>query len=76
MIENYWIVLLQILGLSITGLFAITFIGMPILTLMNKYQDNKMKLQNEHAFIIAKLVKDMNNEQYTVEDFLRETRKN
>lgn len=76
MIENYWIVLLQILGLSVTGLFAISFLGMPIVTLMNNYQNNKMKLQNEHAFVVAKLVKDMNDEQYTVEDFLRETKKN
>jgi hypothetical protein len=43
-------------------------------TLMNNYQNNKKKLENEHAYVIAKLVKDMNSENYTVEDFLRQTR--
>jgi len=75
MIDNYWVILLQVLGLSFVGTFVISFIGIPIVTLMNNYQNNKKKLENEHAFFIAKLVKDMNSEQYTVEDFLRETRK-
>lgn len=75
MIVNYWLLLIQILGLSFIGIFVITFIGLPILTLVNKYHEHRMKLQNEHAFIVAKLVQDMNSEKFTVEDFLRETRR-
>jgi len=76
MFDNFWLIVGQLLVLSFVLLFAISLIGVPIVALMNSYANNKHKNEAEQAILISSLLSKAElDEEYTVEDFLKDSKK-
>lgn len=74
MFDNFQIIVWQLLVLTAVVFFIIVFLGMALVTIINSYQNNKSKNEKETYVLVAKLFKDADMP-YTVEDFLKDTKK-
>jgi hypothetical protein len=72
MINNFWMLLAQIMVASFVAMFAISFLLAPFFIFLSSYKEKR-----ERATLVAMtMVHQLQNGagDYTVEDFLRETK--
>lgn len=74
MFDNFWLIIGQLLILTIVVFFIIAFLGMASVTIINSYQNNKSKNEKETYLLVAKLFQDTDTP-YTIEDFLKDSKK-
>lgn len=72
MIDNFWLVASQILVLSFVSMFAISFILAPFFIFLGTYKEKREKATLVAMTMVHQL--QNNGGQFTVEDFLRESK--
>jgi len=72
-IENFWLVASQIIVLSFVAMFAISFILAPFFIFLGTYKEKREKATLVAMTMVHQLQKS--NEEFTMDDFIRETKK-
>ena len=75
MFENFWMLLAQIIVASFVLMFAISFLLTPIFILFNSYKEKREKAELTSIILMRNLLKPQDNSEFTIEDFLKETKK-
>lgn len=75
MFENFWMILAQIMVASFVLMFAISFLLAPIFILLNNYKEKREKAELTTIILMRNLLQPQDNSEFTIEDFLKETKK-
>ncbi len=67
--------LAQIIVASFVLMFAISFLLTPIFILFNSYKEKREKAELTSIILMRNLLKPQDNSEFTIEDFLKETKK-
>ena len=73
MIENFWLVASQVLVLSFVSMFAISFIIAPFFIFLGTYKEKREKATLVAMAMVQQLQRK--SEDFTMEHFIRETKK-
>jgi hypothetical protein len=74
MIDNFWMLLAQVMVASFVLMFAISFLLMPLFVLLNNYKENREKAELTTIILMRNLLQPQNDSEFTIEDFLKATK--
>ncbi len=75
MFDNFWMLLAQIMVASFVLMFAICFLLAPVFILLNSYKEKREKAELTTIILMRNLLQPQDNSEFTIEDFLKETKK-
>lgn len=74
MLDNFWMLLAQIMVASFVSMFAISFLLMPVFVLLNNYKEKREKAEMATIILIKQLTQENQDKDFTMEDFLKATK--
>jgi len=74
MLDNFWMLLAQIMVASFVLMFAISFLLMPVFVLLNNYKEKREKAEMATIILIKQLTQENQDKDFTMEDFLKATK--
>jgi hypothetical protein len=74
MLDNFWMLLAQIMVASFVLMFAISFLLMPVFVLLNNYKEKREKAEMATIILLKQLTQENQNKDFTMEDFLKATK--
>ena len=74
MLDNFWMLLAQIMVASFVLMFAISFLLMPIFVLLNNYKEKREKADMATIILLKQLTQENQDKDFTMEDFLKATK--
>jgi len=74
MLDNFWMLLAQIIVASFVLMFAISFLLMPIFVLLNNYKEKREKAEMATIILLKQLTQENQDKDFTMEDFLKATK--
>ncbi len=74
MLDNFWMLLAQIIVASFVSMFAISFLLMPVFVLLNNYKEKREKAEMATIILIKQLTQENQDKDFTMEDFLKATK--
>jgi hypothetical protein len=74
MLENFWMLLAQIMVASFVLMFAISFLLMPVFVLLNNYKEKREKAEMATIILLKQLTQENQDKDFTMEDFLKATK--
>ena len=74
MLDNFWMLLAQIIVASFVLMFAISFLLMPVFVLLNNYKEKREKAEMATIILLKQLTKENQDKDFTMEDFLKATK--
>ena len=74
MLDNFWMLLAQIMVASFVAMFAISFLLMPVFVLLNNYKEKREKAEMATIILLKQLTQENQDKDFTMEDFLKATK--
>ena len=74
MIDNFWMLLAQVMVASFVLMFAISFLLMPVFVLLNNYKEKREKSEMATIILLKQLTQENQDKDFTMEDFLKATK--
>jgi|GEM_PF-5800875 hypothetical protein len=74
MLDNFWMLLAQIMVASFVLMFAISFLLMPVFVLLNNYKEKREKAEMATIILLKQLTQENQDKDFTMEDFLKATK--
>ena len=74
MLDNFWMLLAQIMVASFVLMFAISFFLMPVFVLLNNYKEKREKAEMATIILLKQLTQENQDKDFTMEDFLKATK--
>jgi hypothetical protein len=74
MLDNFWMLLAQIMVASFVLMFAISFLLMPVFVLLNNYKEKREKAEMATIILLRQLTQENQDKDFTMEDFLKATK--
>jgi hypothetical protein len=74
MIDNFWMLLAQVMVASFVLMFAISFLLMPVFVLLNNYKEKREKAEMATIILLKQLTQENQDKDFTMEDFLKATK--
>ena len=74
MLDNFWMLLAQIMVASFVLMFAISFLLMPVFVLLNNYKEKREKSEMAKIILLKQLTQENQDKDFTMEDFLKATK--
>jgi len=74
MLDNFWMLLAQIIIASFVSMFAISFLLMPVFVLLNNYKEKREKAEMATIILLKQLTQENQDKDFTMEDFLKATK--
>jgi hypothetical protein len=74
MLDNFWMLLAQIMVASFVLMFAISFLMMPVFVLLNNYKEKREKAEMATIILLKQLTQENQDKDFTMEDFLKATK--
>jgi cbb3-type cytochrome oxidase subunit 3 len=74
MLDNFWMLLAQIIVASFVLMFAISFLLMPVFVLLNNYKEKREKAEMATIILLKQLTQENQDKDFTMEDFLKATK--
>jgi hypothetical protein len=74
MLDNFWMLLAQIMVASFVLMFAISFLLMPVFVLLNNYKEKREKSEMATIILLKQLTQENQDKDFTMEDFLKATK--
>jgi hypothetical protein len=74
MLDNFWMLLAQIMVASFVLMFAISFLLMPVFVLLNNYKEKREKADMATIILLKQLTQENQDKDFTMEDFLKATK--
>jgi len=74
MLNNFWMLLAQIMVASFVLMFAISFLLMPVFVLLNNYKEKREKAEMATIILLKQLTQENQDKDFTMEDFLKATK--
>ena len=74
MLDNFWMLLAQIMVASFVLMFAISFLLMPVFVLLNNYKEKREKAEMATIILLKQLTQENQDKDFTMDDFLKATK--
>jgi len=74
MLDNFWMLLAQIMVASFVLMFAISFLLMPFFVFFNNYKEKREKAEMATIILLKQLTQENQDKDFTMEDFLKATK--
>jgi len=74
MLDNFWMLLAQVMVASFVLMFAISFLLMPVFVLLNNYKEKREKAEMATIILLKQLTQENQDKDFTMEDFLKATK--